>query len=75
MLDCIADLFRGSLNGKPVLASFGERMKKTQVSSSFVHEKAAKMDAKDKLDNTALILPLGQGNTEIVKLLREKGAH
>ena len=50
-------------------------MEKTQVSNSFVHEKGAKMDAKDKLDNTALILPLGQGNTEIVKLLREKGAH
>ena len=33
------------------------------------------MDAKDKLGNTALIQALGQGNTEIVKLLREKGAH
>jgi ankyrin repeat protein len=63
------------LNGKPVLASFGERMEKAQVSNSFVHEKGAKMDAKDKLGNTALILALGQGNTEIVKLLREKGAH
>jgi ankyrin repeat protein len=63
------------LNGKPVLASFGESMKKTQVSSSFVQEKGANMDAKGKLGNTALILALGQGNTEIVKLLREKGAH
>jgi ankyrin repeat protein len=50
-------------------------MERIQVSNSFVHEKVAKMDAKDKLDNTALILPLGQGTTEIVKLLREKGAH
>jgi ankyrin repeat protein len=50
-------------------------MKKTQVSSSFVHEKGANMDAKDKLGSTALILALGQGNTGIVKLLREKGAH
>ena len=33
------------------------------------------MDAKDKFGNTALIIALGQCNTEIVKLLREKGAH
>ena len=33
------------------------------------------MDAKDKLGNTALILALVQVNTEIVKLLREKGAY
>jgi ankyrin repeat protein len=33
------------------------------------------MNAKEKLRNTALILALGQGNTEIVKLLRDKGAH
>ena len=63
------------LNGKPVLASFGEKIEKTQVSSSFVHEKGANIDAKDKLGNTALILALGQVNTAIVKLLREKGAH
>jgi ankyrin repeat protein len=63
------------LNGKPVLMSFGESMEKTQVSSSFVHEKGANMDAKDKFGNSALILALGQDNTEIVKLLREKGAH
>jgi ankyrin repeat protein len=63
------------LNGKPVLASIDESLEKTQVSNSFVHEKGANMDTKDKLDNTALILALGQGNTEIVKLLREKGAH
>ena len=50
-------------------------MEKTQVSSSFVHEKGANMNAKEKLRNTALILALGQGNTEIVKLLQEKRAH
>ena len=50
-------------------------MEKTQVSSSFVHEKGANMDAKDKFGNTALIITLGQDNTEIVKLLREKVAH
>jgi ankyrin repeat protein len=33
------------------------------------------MDAKYNLGNTALILALGQGNTENVKLLREKGVH
>ena len=63
------------LNGKPVLVSFSEKIEKTQVSSSFVHEKGANMDAKDKFGNTALIITLGQDNTEIVKLLREKGAH
>ncbi len=63
------------LNGKPILASIDESMEKTQVSSSFVHEKGANMNAKEKLRNTALILALGQGNTEIVKLLRDKGAH
>ena len=48
---------------------------KPRTSTSFVHEKGANMDAKDKLGNTALIITLGQDNTEIVKLLREKGAH
>jgi ankyrin repeat protein len=46
-----------------------------QKPDSLLLNKGARIEAKDKLGNTALILALGQCNTEIVKLLREKGAH
>jgi hypothetical protein len=61
MLDCIADLFRDSLNGKPVFTCFGKKIEKIQVSNSFVQEKGANMNSKDKLGNTTLIKPSARG--------------
>jgi ankyrin repeat protein len=37
-------------------------------------DKGANIEAKDNLGHTPLIVAIGRGETEVVKLLREKGA-